>query len=545
MISEPATEPRRFPSLVFGMIVFAFLVQSAYLLLVPLNKLLTVTVVDDAFYYLQIARNVWQDKGLSFDRVHRTNGFQPLSQLVALGIGWIENKTAALRLFLGFGALFYQAVAWVLFLFCAKHFGFRRAIGAALLWELNARLAFTYSISGMEFSLYAFTTLLLVSRAETLARTNEPPTRRDWFGLGLLAGINALARLDGVIALVIVCVYEVVGLRRRNEKQAFKGLCLFYPLGGALLLMPYFIANFIAFGHLLPVSGTIKLHHNLEEIHRIRSDHSVWFAGAYLFKSGIYLSAKYWLRFATGYFYYAVRELNISQTASGVIGIILAAVLVVESLRRSAWIQSRNRFAKLELLGVIATVQFLIYVVLLTDQVNYGNWYFGPLYVFFCLAAVLLLDGLPRRWRRTISTGALAVTFLNAAVFLARHDEVKINMEGAMEALDYVERNLKGERVGSWNAGYLGYFAERNTFVNLDGLVGDYELADVHLKGTSMEEYLSKEGIRYVCDYLTDPDQINSGFYGLEPAKYEVIYQSEFRKPLYVDPRIYCVLRRR
>ena len=35
-------------------------------------------LVDDSFYYSQIARQVAMGHGFTFDGLHRTNGFQPL-----------------------------------------------------------------------------------------------------------------------------------------------------------------------------------------------------------------------------------------------------------------------------------------------------------------------------------------------------------------------------------------------------------------------------------------------------------------------------------
>lgn len=58
----------------------------------PIEKLLQGLLVDDAFYYLQVAR-VFAQKGiLSFDGVHETNGFHPLWMLILLPFAFLVHE---------------------------------------------------------------------------------------------------------------------------------------------------------------------------------------------------------------------------------------------------------------------------------------------------------------------------------------------------------------------------------------------------------------------------------------------------------------------
>ncbi|MCX7924951.1 MAG: hypothetical protein N2554_03955, partial [Fimbriimonadales bacterium] len=64
------------------------------------------SVPDDTAYFYKIAWNVVQGKGLTFDGINPTNGFQPLWLYVLLPLAWVMRDAAPEAYFRA--ALIYQ-----------------------------------------------------------------------------------------------------------------------------------------------------------------------------------------------------------------------------------------------------------------------------------------------------------------------------------------------------------------------------------------------------------------------------------------------------
>ena len=73
-----------FRKLILGILVIG-LIPRIGSIIVGVDTLVTI-VPDDAFYYFQIARNILDGKGSTFDGIYPTNGYHPLWMLVLLPI---------------------------------------------------------------------------------------------------------------------------------------------------------------------------------------------------------------------------------------------------------------------------------------------------------------------------------------------------------------------------------------------------------------------------------------------------------------------------
>ena len=62
---------------------------GASVLFLDLPVIISQLMVDDSFYYLEIARNIAHGNGATFDGIHETNGFQPLFQLLIVPVFWL------------------------------------------------------------------------------------------------------------------------------------------------------------------------------------------------------------------------------------------------------------------------------------------------------------------------------------------------------------------------------------------------------------------------------------------------------------------------
>ncbi|GEM_PF-485217 len=538
-------EPRPSPSSRLAIAIgLSFALQAGYVLLAPLDRLTTMTVVDDAFYYLQIARRFVAGEGFTFDGLHRTNGFQPLWQLLALPAALLPGREAPLRGLLLEAALLYQLAGLTLFGWLRRAVSGPAAWAGLLLWAFNARLLFTYAISGMEFSLFALTALLLVDRAHAAATRPSGLRLGEGFLLGALAGLNALARIDGALLAAVLLGHALFRARRLPVPALARAAGAMF-VSAVAVVAPYLLWNALTFGHLLPVTGPLKVFRNAERLRSLAIEPWTFGHALQAFEAAGFQLTKNLMRFLTGYFYYPARELGLGQAPAGLLGLLLLAAVAVGGTLRTA---PGARLAPWRALGppaAAALIHLAAMALTLSIYIDYGNWYFGPLYAVFAAASAVAAAPVLSAARRWASPVAAAFLGLNAAVFLLRHDEIKINVLGAREALAFIEARWAGERIGSWNAGYLGYFAERNTFVNLDGLVGDYDLAELHLTRGSIRAYLERQAIDYVCDYATRPEHLAQGLYGLPPEAYEPLFASAFYAPPFIDSRIYYVLRLR
>jgi len=70
-----------------------------------------------------------------------------------------------------------------------------------------------------------------------------------------------------------------------------------------------------------------------------------------------------------------------------------------------------------------------------------------------------------------------------------------------MEVASWLRQNTNhGDRIGSWNAGLLGYFSHRHVTV-LDGLVGNAEFYRQVVRDRRIVGYLRTEHVNWLADY--------------------------------------------
>jgi hypothetical protein len=523
----------------------SFLTQLIYIFFSSAESLVKYSFVDDAFYYLNIAHHWMDGSGASFDGIHRTNGFQPLWQLCLLPFGLLDDKILAIRCSCLLGALFFQSTSFYIYILARDISGKSTAMMAVGLWSLNARFMFTYSINGMEFSLYALVVSAAIYHAcSTYVRlTTKSVHQAAVFTAGLLGGLCILTRLDGILLPLLIMLWFIFGLRGKLSTSRWLNTLLIYSASAILVILPYFIWNKINFCHWIQVSGTLKRFYTMNMIVSDLDGYGSFQHLVHLVREFCYMSAKYCLRFVTGYYYYLLRFLGAGQLFAAVLGSSVAVYLAFKAWKIFTDIEFRGK-SGLVILTIFSLAHFGSFMVLLTPYVNYGTWYYGPMFVTLTLISSIIIQGETecrnnRKWMFLVT-----LAFLNIGTFHF-HEDVKINIKGAGECVDYIREHLHGEAVGAWNAGYLGYFLDDHVVTNMDGLVSDYDRAESIMNGAPVIDYLRENNIGYVCDYLENPEWIHVNFYGMEPGEYDVVFTSGFYEPKYVEPRKYFILKLR
>jgi hypothetical protein len=173
---------------------------------------------DDAYYYLMIAQNIVRGNGITFDGLHPTTGFQPLYQVITVGLTALADwsQISIFRWIFLLNLLFAGISAAVIIRVT------RRGAGASARWSvvlpvlmlpLNFPLVFKRLGAGMEMGI---SLLLLCLWLQVLSspRLREYDMRSRLLE-GLLLGTLTLTRMDYSILGLVYAIYLVHAWRAR------------------------------------------------------------------------------------------------------------------------------------------------------------------------------------------------------------------------------------------------------------------------------------------------------------------------------------------
>ena len=438
------------------------------------------TLIDDAFYYFEIARNLAAGKFSTFDGgITRTNGYHPAWLLLITPFYWVFDIESAL---FGIKALEIMLIAGGV---CLLAVALRLA---QLPWILLfAMLPALYCqrgmITGMEAALGAFFLGGTLLAAVLFARD---PRQWRW----LLAGVAFLlpwVRLEYVAIALFVTGGLALGAARRCTPSMWGGHTRPASCGGAARLpaaflpfvaaiagaLAYVLYNGAVFGGVLPVSAAAKLADGLGPGSG---------AGAGWEEIGGWLAA--------------------AEPHVAVVAELCGYMLVVWGIARFRGWGNEAICLFAILLTVLAfsvenlAARTLVGSLYETSTQQYTYWYWVPGYLVAgllvpircCVAIFLLRRLVPARWRNWRRTAVVAV---GAAGVAAAYDPYQLTdpfrrvteqrhssrVAGtwplAWEAAAFEPMLPEGAVLGAWDAGAIGYFAE-TPVVNLDGFANSY-----------------------------------------------------------------------
>lgn len=236
------------------------IVVGALLLAVPFHLCPQNFIVDDGYFYPQIARYIAHGEGSTFNGIMLTNGYHPLWMAVCVAAALITSASMPLLqilatfqdLILVLCVLLLYALARVAKLrgaafSCLALLFFNMVLG---IWRLlESPLALLLQILAL-----ALVTSYFPSLEARLGRWRSPL-------LGVVLGLVLLARLDLIFFAATLLLYQVVRKTRGQEQETLRTRLWRPVLPGAvaaLLVAPYLIWNWHTFHHLLPISGAIK-----------------------------------------------------------------------------------------------------------------------------------------------------------------------------------------------------------------------------------------------------------------------------------------------
>lgn len=419
-------------------------------------------LLDDSFYYLQVARNVARGLGSTFDLVEPTNGYHPLWMLCLVPCMWITggHPEWAVRAGLLVSALLGLGALLLTRSLLRRERGEWAAAAALLLFAWPRFFGLTVNL--LESTLELLLLLLLVRDALQPDRGGRTSGRAAM--TGLLLGALCLARLDAVF---LVAAWGLIELGRRAWKRIVVAgaTC-------ALLVAPYLAWNLATFGHLLPVSGAVKStfpqpHLHLEYLREFK---------------------EFTLLAAVGVGFFAA------------------------SLRRGAspWVRA------LGWLGLGGALHFAWTMVFMGWGVD--RWHFVHLVPLALLGLPWLADRALDRWGGPAGSGgadgartARLASFLRGGMIvlavlaavalqaysLARRGER--HLDAARRSAEWARDQLPADAVYAMtDAGVFAWFSGREV-INLDGLINNYRYQEA-LRDARLDSYLRERGVGFFFD---------------------------------------------
>ncbi len=428
---------------------------------------------DDAFYYLEIGRRFAAGEGSTFDGLRPTNGYHPLWMLVCAALCAVALEGAAAAraalviqapMVAGGAALALAGLAWRR---PAPDAPAPADIGAAAvvaaLWLLVPALTRT-QLNGLESGLVGVThgAVLLAMLRSPRALHEAPLALRIGLGAALVGAF--LARTDAALLVPILAAFAVPHAARAPVRVA---VGLLPALGPPTAAVVAFLAlNQAWFDTPMQVSGSLK------------------------------------------------------RVPPGPIGVgILVAAAAFVGLAALAgargWPRGLPQVARVldrggPYLGFLAAITAYY-----TGLQTFARvWYFAPAVSFGLVLAVALTLDLAAQAQRERPTAAPwravapAVGVLAAPLLVAipltgaplLRDEALAIRRADIAAARWLDAHLPADaRVGSWDAGVIGYHAEVRV-VNLDGVVNDVGWLRALRSGTTADRLRADE-IRFYANH--------------------------------------------
>jgi hypothetical protein len=211
-------------------------------------------IVDDASYYMTIARNIASGTGVTFDGIHKTNGFHPLWLVMLVPLFLLHEPPETMIRLVALLQMILLSLAYVVFLRAQLRLFPTRT--AALSTVLFVPLVFMPSINGMETAVLVLALVVLYGYGAYISQS-----KLDWRRaalLGVIIGFVVLARVDMIVLPLVLTGfgirYALVG-ENRSRTVLLLAACGLATLG---VVAPYLLFSYREFGTTIPISASLK-----------------------------------------------------------------------------------------------------------------------------------------------------------------------------------------------------------------------------------------------------------------------------------------------
>lgn len=446
-------------------------------------------VGDDIGYYFAIARNWCLGYGVSFDRVHATNGFNPLMTVLliaadrALAPGLDLMRCYRVGLLVSYLAVL---VSIPLYLRMTGRFlGRERVPGELRTVALAAAAAFYVffvvpkKLYGMDAALMLPLGILWVDRL--LARGALAPHPRAALCDGILLGLLVLTRVD---SLPMVAATFVILLLQPAPPGARARAFVPAAAACALLLVPYFAWSRVTFGAWLPVSARIK-------------------------------SAFPHLDLAASFQVVHHSSLNAVDQASFLFAFLVALAVILRGAVDAAQGRLAQRLASPRAAALCAFALYLvarITYMLGFSRVDVQGGYLILAHVWNALVLLLGFEALARRERGRRLAAAVALGWIAVSLLLlaakVRSPARLLNAPGhppgdeVAIAADLRAATRRDDVLYGGAFGLIGFLTDR-AWINGDGVANTYDYQDA-IAGGRLNDWLQRSGVTRVVFLVDD-----------------------------------------
>jgi len=234
-----------------------------YVALRPLDVIDGMTVPDDAYLSLDIARNIAHGHGPLYAGEY-TNGFQPLYVLLMVPVYMVltEDRVAPVHVGLVMLSVADTLALWLLLRWISGWNASTVTLSlVALGWICNPAFIAT-AANGLETALASFFLVAALRSLDTdvLSGTGRTSAGRNVI-LGCTLGLAMLARIDNGF-LVPVVAGSVLAVHRHVLREALRSLAQI-AAGWSVVYLPWLVYSYVYTGDLYPVSGKAVRHLSL------------------------------------------------------------------------------------------------------------------------------------------------------------------------------------------------------------------------------------------------------------------------------------------
>lgn len=450
-------------------------------------------VVDDAFYYFKTAQNIIKEHTSTFDGINRTNGYHPLWMACILPIFYLTNGNSymSIHLVMTLQVIILALIIFFLWKILDREFGAPFPL-IALTFFLWPRFL-SQTEYGLEAGLLIFLLLFSINYCLTHKILTSQGNLKDNLLFGIIIGLILLARLDSVFYLISIAsflFYNILSGKfdtttQNKTKILFKKfLIIFIP--ASIIALPYLLWNYFSFGHITPISGSLK--HSFPKL-SFTFEHFIEFKEF----STIFIFA---------ILYFILIFLKLKSLNSLIPNKDYQAVLVISAL-----------YVTLHFLDTLFYMKWAVF-----------RWHFAGYIVFIVLVIPLIInvakkilnDFFGHRFVDKIKyisiTILITVSFLSQFISIKRSIENRFQYEGYKEALWIKDNTSQNDIFMLEDAGIISYFSERR-IINIDGVINNFEFQK-YLEEGSFLQYIKKNNIKYFIHHaFWDNPDVRSGNY--------------------------------
>ena len=452
--------------LVTLIILILFLTRVFYFFNLPDSELITI-IPDDAFYYIQIAKNFSLNGQWSLDGLTKTSGFHLLHALFLFTIFEIFPSISWRTLFLIIGIISSLLIAistFILLVTTDKIFNEKVA--------LLSTIPFIGFYGSALSSIMMESFLIIFFNSITIYLLINKINYKHFFFLFIIGIFGALSRIEYCILPATVFIFSILLYLINYKRYLINSFCI---MSGAIVGFTLStLKNYLISGQLIQGSAKIKLFWSSLETFSI--------------KPTLNILAKIFLPFLSR---------NTSDFFLFFFGITIFSIFIYFLPKKIIFIKVIKRKIEYFIIYLSLICAVMLYILFYSlNSMALQIWYAS---IFISLIGVII-SGTVFFFFNKITYKIVFTVFI--FYYLVGISNLKTepykHQAGMLSAALNIKKNQDIQIIGSWNAGILSYFSNKKV-VNLDGLANDsvYNF----IINNNLFDYIKKERINYIADY--------------------------------------------